>query len=81
MSNVYVRSAGGIEQIIEITIPSLTKESLIETMELIPKAIAEQYVKDHMQEIMDKLSLNEIATQIAAAIGQQVAAQMKSKKL
>jgi len=72
-----VRAIDSTEYVLRITLDHLKQDTLNEIMTAVPKLVAEQYAKDHMQEIMERVSVTEIASCIATAVAAKVAESYK----
>lgn len=77
MSNVSFERANGRSVVTIVLEEWADTHAFDDVVKEVPRIVAEEFVKAHKQEIMDKLSLSEISTHIAAALGKSIAESMR----
>jgi len=67
--------------IVTMVFREVDKRTIDEIVRTVPELIAAQYAKDHMQDIMERVSVSEITSCIAAAVAQKIAEAYKPNAL
>lgn len=68
------------DKILQMVVREIDRRTIEEIVEKGSKLIADKYIAEHTQEIMDRLSVTEISTLIASAVAQRVAEAYKPKE-
>jgi hypothetical protein len=75
--SVTVTTMATGETLLQIVIPAISKQTYLDILAEAPKEIAKLYIQEHKQDIMNALNLNDIAVQIAGALGASIAKTMQ----
>ena len=65
------------QYVLHMVLAYINKDIIDEIAATVPKLVAEQYLKDHMQEILDRVSATEVSSCIAAAVAAKIAESYK----